>query len=493
MSVIALTSAGGAPGVTTTTIGLACTWPRPVVAVDADPVGGSAVLAGYFRGFQPPTQSVADLVLAARAGRLVQQFPASLIPLEGTASVLPGPRSHAQAWGARELWEPLGLLWKALHATTDVLVDLGRLGMESYAEPCLRLADLVLLVVRSDLPSLAAAKQWAERAAETRRDQPESPEWALLVVGPGRPYGVHEVSKVLPLPVAATLRWDPRGATRYSHGAQSVRAVRFRRDLGVCGSTVRDRLAATARVVGTPHSPAAEPELGTPHGPAVEPVGGTPHGPAVEPVAGTPYGPAVEQVAEGHGVETPAVPPIETPTPVIPAQAGTPGAYPGTGPQTTTPTPVIPAKAGTPGAYPGTGPQTTTPTPVILPEAGTPDTEAQCAKHGDPAYRQDDDGVRQDDNGMDQPSTNMRQEEPSPMSHPSPMPHPWTHVPTPVIPAQAGTPGAHPGTDPQPSTPVILPEAGSPDAEAQCAKHGDPAYRQDDDGVRQDDAKVGVA
>ena len=391
MSVIALTSAGGAPGVTTTTIGLACTWPRPVVAVDADPVGGSAVLAGYFRGFQPPTQSVADLVLAARAGRLVQQFPASLIPLEGTASVLPGPRSHAQAWGARELWEPLGLLWKALHATTDVLVDLGRLGMESYAEPCLRLADLVLLVVRSDLPSLAAAKQWAERAAETRRDQPESPEWALLVVGPGRPYGVHEVSKVLPLPVAATLRWDPRGATRYSHGAQSVRAVRFRRDLGVCGSTVRDRLAATARVVGTPHSPAAEPELGTPHGPAAEPVAGTPHGPAVEPVARTPHGPAVEQVAgTPHG-----------PAPEQVAEGG--GAE--------APTPVIPAQAGTPGAYPGTGPQTTTPTPVILPEAGTPDTEAQCAKHGDPAYRQDDDRVRQDDDGGRRQNDRVRQDD----------------------------------------------------------------------------------
>ena len=50
MAVIALTSASGSPGVTTTALGLALSWPRPVLLVEADPTGASGLLAGYFRG-----------------------------------------------------------------------------------------------------------------------------------------------------------------------------------------------------------------------------------------------------------------------------------------------------------------------------------------------------------------------------------------------------------------------------------------------------------
>ena len=46
MAVVALTSASGSPGVTTTAVGLALTWPRPVLLIEADPTGGSGVLAG---------------------------------------------------------------------------------------------------------------------------------------------------------------------------------------------------------------------------------------------------------------------------------------------------------------------------------------------------------------------------------------------------------------------------------------------------------------
>jgi len=40
MALIALASATGAPGVSTTALGLALNWPRPVVLVEADPNGG---------------------------------------------------------------------------------------------------------------------------------------------------------------------------------------------------------------------------------------------------------------------------------------------------------------------------------------------------------------------------------------------------------------------------------------------------------------------
>lgn len=95
MALVVLASASGAPGVTTTALGLAMRWPRPVVLVDADPVGGSPVLAGLFQGAVAHPDAMVQLVLAQREGRLGEALPTSLLVLEDTnASVLVGPRSH---------------------------------------------------------------------------------------------------------------------------------------------------------------------------------------------------------------------------------------------------------------------------------------------------------------------------------------------------------------------------------------------------------------
>lgn len=45
MAVITVTSANGAPGVTTTALALALAWPRPCLLVEADVAGGSSILA----------------------------------------------------------------------------------------------------------------------------------------------------------------------------------------------------------------------------------------------------------------------------------------------------------------------------------------------------------------------------------------------------------------------------------------------------------------
>jgi len=249
MSIIVLTSASGAPGVTTTTLGLACTWGHEAIAVEADPVGGSAMLAGFFRGFQPPSQSLVDLLMAHRAGRLSEQFPSSLIPVKGTkASVLPGPRSHAQARSAQELWEPLSMVWRTL-GSSDVFIDAGRLGMESYPEPLLKLADLVLLVTRSDLPSLAAAKRWADQAAESRQFSPDGGEWAVALVGKSHPYSSSEVAEVLGLPVLFTLVSDRRGASVFSTGRRLRGTSRLSRDLVRAGELLRSRFYAADQLL----------------------------------------------------------------------------------------------------------------------------------------------------------------------------------------------------------------------------------------------------
>ena len=48
MAIVCLTSASGSPGVTTTAVGIAFSWPRPALLVEADPTGGSGVLPGSF-------------------------------------------------------------------------------------------------------------------------------------------------------------------------------------------------------------------------------------------------------------------------------------------------------------------------------------------------------------------------------------------------------------------------------------------------------------
>ena len=65
MAIVALVSASGSPGVTTTALGLALLWPRPVMLVEADPTGGSGLLAGYFRCTREYDSGLIELALTA--------------------------------------------------------------------------------------------------------------------------------------------------------------------------------------------------------------------------------------------------------------------------------------------------------------------------------------------------------------------------------------------------------------------------------------------
>lgn len=213
---IALASASGAPGVTTTALALALHWPRPVVLVEADASGNAGLLAGYFRA-QLDQPGLVDLVLAQRADLLAETVPRLLFPLEGTqASVLFGLRSHEQAAGASALWPPLLEVLRGLDpAGTDVIVDAGRLGLPGWPHPLMMGADAALLVTRGDLPGLAGARSWASTLAAD--DEPGHHVRGLLI-GEHRPYGAREVARTLGLRVLGSIEWAPDLASAYSHG-----------------------------------------------------------------------------------------------------------------------------------------------------------------------------------------------------------------------------------------------------------------------------------
>ena len=224
-----LTSASGSPGATTTAVGLALAWPRPVVLVDADPTGGSPILAGYFRGTIAPSRGLIDLALAHRDDHVEAALPGTLVPIPDPARehggwLLPGIRSHAQARSLTPVWEPLRQAFTALERTgQDVIVDAGRVGLTGSPDPLIRGADLTLLTVRTDLVSLSGAKSWAQTLREDLETGGATGALGLLLVGEKRPYAAADVAKVLGLPVTAAIAWDTPGAAVFSHGAAPPR------------------------------------------------------------------------------------------------------------------------------------------------------------------------------------------------------------------------------------------------------------------------------
>lgn len=163
MVVVTLISASGSPGVTSTALAMAVCWPRPVVLVEADPTGGSSVLAGFFRGEVASSRGLIDLALAHRSGVLADAVATNVIAIQGsTAMLLAGVRNHAQSRSLVDVWEPLLAVLRGLEGTgQDVIVDAGRLGMTNSPDALIYGSDLTLLTTRTNLPSLAGARSWA--------------------------------------------------------------------------------------------------------------------------------------------------------------------------------------------------------------------------------------------------------------------------------------------------------------------------------------------
>jgi hypothetical protein len=250
MSVIALTSASGAPGVTTAALGLTLTWNRPVIMVDADPGAYQAVLAGYLRGQLPTGKGLQRVAEAHRDGRpLAEVVSDETVPLTdqavgpdqtpgepGDSSRLAGPSRRLLPGFLRPanagLFDPV---WPDLvdsfagfdDAGIDVIVDLGRMDRHGLPQPLLDRADLVLLVLRTSLRSIAAARSYAAVLRDQSRLGAADANLGLALIGEGRPYGRREIAKLLDLPVVTAFADDPDSAAVFSDGVRRQR--RFER------------------------------------------------------------------------------------------------------------------------------------------------------------------------------------------------------------------------------------------------------------------------
>ena len=165
-----------------------------------------------------------------------------------------GPRVVEPWWVSA--WKPLAAALNGLHDTgRDVIIDAGRLGLSGSPEPLIYAADLMLLVVRSDLVALAAARSWAEtlRAGSDELGAPARVQ--ALLVGEGRPYRGRDVAKVLGLPVVAALAWQEAEAAVFSRGAAPPRRFDGRalpRSLRAARAAIESTIAADADQLASP-------------------------------------------------------------------------------------------------------------------------------------------------------------------------------------------------------------------------------------------------
>ena len=251
MAIIALASGSGSPGVTATALGLALTWPRPVVVIEADPSGSNGLLAGYFRGATEVSDGLYELVMAGMSGDVSGMLPLIAMPIpDSRVMVVPGIRSPEQAWTLEEFWPMLLPVLRDLDRTgQDVIVDAGRLGLAGSPTLVFNEADVALLVARSSLPALAGARPWAASLRETFADIAGVNRLGMLVIGPGRPYSARNIAEAVGVPVVASVGWNPDCAEVLSAGARRPRwrYGRFIGDVRAAGESIRTVLENNRR------------------------------------------------------------------------------------------------------------------------------------------------------------------------------------------------------------------------------------------------------
>lgn len=233
MALLVLTSAAGSPGVTTLALGLALTWPRSVVLVDADPSAGQAILAGYFRGQSRTGKGLLRVAEAHRDRRPLREVVMDqTIALTDEAEdetttgprFLPGFSKPGSAALFTPVWPELADTLQALDAVEiDVIIDAGRTTAAGIPEPLLMRAATVAMVTRTSLRAVAATRVHAAPLREHCALLGAEDQLSLILVGDGKPYTGKEISSLLGLPVAATVADDAVSAAHLSDGARRPR------------------------------------------------------------------------------------------------------------------------------------------------------------------------------------------------------------------------------------------------------------------------------
>jgi hypothetical protein len=234
MALIAATAAKGSPGVTATALAYTMTWTSPVILAECDPAGGS-VLPGFLRGQLSADRGLVPLAVAElRNERLSVDFWSHLVDLDPPHQqrlLLPGISEPAQAGSLEPIWGRLAGYFALLESrhNYDVFADCGRIAVPHAPNPILQAADVVLIVMRRHLPSIASTSAAIRSLRVSQAEHGSIDSLGLVLVGSGT-YSAAEIAKHLQTPVVAELPWDVRtGAALTEGGAVKRSSPLFRR------------------------------------------------------------------------------------------------------------------------------------------------------------------------------------------------------------------------------------------------------------------------
>lgn len=224
MALHCLVSAGGSPGVTTTALGLAMTWPSEVLLAECDPMGRRMLpgfMADRVRG--PVGPGLLGLAMAAGSG------PQSRLPLDDYLIPVPGEGSVELLHGVRDPRHGvrLGALWERLAEALvsrpgDVIADLGRIGGRDTPDALLLAAETVVMVLKPTLTQVDVAGPRLDALRDLLGNRAVV---GLCLITEG-PYSAGEVERVLGTPVLAELPCSPADARVLSEGARPRRTFK---------------------------------------------------------------------------------------------------------------------------------------------------------------------------------------------------------------------------------------------------------------------------
>ena len=159
MGLVALVSAKGSPGTTTTALLCAALWPTAVLLVDADTEGGDVALRMGRADGGPMDQSrgLLSLLPLARREMAPSTVPEHAQVLRGGVEAVAGLSGPGQAGAASHLWSNLADALSRTH-DRDVIVDCGRVSAQSVHLPLLQRADVVVCVLRADVSGVVHAR-----------------------------------------------------------------------------------------------------------------------------------------------------------------------------------------------------------------------------------------------------------------------------------------------------------------------------------------------